>query len=92
MLIDITLQVTPNMIGTAQEHTAKALIGHMGTHFDVMDKEFPLEYTARNGVVFDVSHVRDRDVAITDINSLLNWECSRKYVCVPYSTSSIKPV
>ena len=68
MLIDITLQVTPNMIGTAQEHTAKALIGHMGTHFDVMDKEFPLEYTARNGVVFDVSHVRDRDVAITDIN------------------------
>ena len=67
MLIDITLNVTPAMMGTAWENTAKNLIGHLGTHFDVMDKEFPLEYTRRRAVVFDVSHIRGRDVEISDI-------------------------
>lgn len=68
MLIDITLHVTPEMLGTAWENTAKSLVGHLGTHFDVMDKEFPLEYTKRQGVVFDVSHVRHRDISVADIN------------------------
>lgn len=31
-----------------------ASIGHLGTHFDVMDKEFPLEFLRREAVVFDV--------------------------------------
>jgi len=47
MLLDITLQVTPAMLGKAWGNTDKALVGHLGTHFDVMDKEFPLEYTSR---------------------------------------------
>ena len=68
MLIDITLQVTPDMLGTAWENTAKSLIGHLGTHFDVMDKEFSLDYTQRKGVAFDVSHIRGRDVDIGDID------------------------
>ena len=68
MKIDITLQVTPEMLGTAWENTAKSLVGHLGTHFDVMDKEFPLEYTRRKAVVFDVSHVRGRDVEIADVD------------------------
>lgn len=68
MMIDITLDVTPKMQDTAGENTAKSLIGHMGTHFDVMDKEFPLEYTRRDGVVFDVSHIRDRDIEAGDID------------------------
>lgn len=33
-----------------------------------MDKEFPLEYTYRKGIVFDVSAVRDRDIDIYDID------------------------
>lgn len=67
MLMDITLQITPEMMGTAWENTAKSLVGHLGTHFDVMDKEFPLEYTRRKAVAFDVSHVRGRDIAVDDI-------------------------
>ena len=42
--------------------------GHFGTHFDVMDKKFPLEYTRRNGVFFDVSLVRNREIEKTDIS------------------------
>lgn len=67
-MIDITLCVTPEMLNTASENTAKSLIGHMGTHFDVMDKEFPLEYTARRGVIFDVAHIRGRDISVEDID------------------------
>lgn len=68
MLIDITLPVTAEMMGTAWENTAKSLVGHLGTHFDVMDKEFSLEYTRREGIVFDVSRVKDRDIGVEDIS------------------------
>lgn len=67
-MIDITLQVTPEMMGVAWENTAKTLVGHLGTHFDVMDKEFPLEYTQRKAVVFNVSHIRNRDIDLSDID------------------------
>lgn len=32
-----------------------------------MNKEFPLEYTERNAIVFDVSKVKGRDITVTDI-------------------------
>lgn len=68
MLIDITLKITPKMAKDAQGNEKKALVGHLGTHFDVMNKEFPLEYTRRNGIIFDVSCVAERDIEITDID------------------------
>ena len=68
MKIDITLKITPKMVTDAQGNEKKALVGHLGTHFDVMNKEFPLEYTERNGIVFDVRKVRDRDIEIRDID------------------------
>ena len=68
MLIDITLKLTPEKITESHSNTAKSLAGHLGTHFDVMDKEFPLEYTERKGIVFDVSHVTDRDIDLDDID------------------------
>ena len=46
----------------AQGNEKKAIAGHLGTHFDVMNKEFPLEYTRRAGIVFDVSSVWNRSV------------------------------
>ena len=67
MLLDITLQVTAQMRHGAPEKDDRALVGHLGTHFDVMDKEFPLEYTRREGIVFDVSAIRGRDIDICDI-------------------------
>lgn len=68
MLIDITLRVTPEMRASAPEKDDRTLVGHLGTHFDVMNKEFPLEYTRRDGVVFDVSKIRDRDIGLNDID------------------------
>ena len=68
MKIDLTLKITPQMVKDAQGNEKKALVGHLGTHFDVMNKEFPLEYTERNGIVFNVSNVRDREIDVTDID------------------------
>lgn len=67
MLIDITLKTTVKSASTAWENTDKSLVGHLGTHFDVMDKVFPLEYIKRTGVVFDVSAIRARDIDIDDV-------------------------
>ncbi len=68
MMMDLTLPVTPDMLATAWSNTAKSLAGHLGTHFDVMDQEFPLAYTQRRAVVFDVSAVRGRDITCSDID------------------------
>ncbi len=68
MLTDITLEITPEMTKDAQENEKKALSGHLGTHFDVMNKVFPLEYTTRKAVVFDVSAVNGRDIESADID------------------------
>ena len=68
MFVDLTLKITPKMVSDAQGNEKKALVGHLGTHFDVMDREFPLEYVERKGIVFDVSQISDRDICETDIN------------------------
>lgn len=67
MLIDITLGITPKLVKDAQGNEKKALVGHLGTHFDVMDKVFPLEYTRRKGILFDVSQVTERDIEPWDV-------------------------
>ena len=53
MFIDLTTKVTPKMTKDAQTNLDKALFGHLGTHFDVMNKEFPLEFIEREGIVLD---------------------------------------
>lgn len=68
MLIDLTLKITPKMVKDAQGNEKTALVGHLGTHFDVMNKEFPLEFTERKGVIFDVSYIDDRDIKVSDID------------------------
>lgn len=68
MKIDITLKITPKMATDAQGNEKKALVGHLGTHFDVMNQEFPLDYTERNGIVFDVSGVQGRDIEMADVD------------------------
>lgn len=68
MLIDLTLRITPRMIADAEGNEKKAQSGHLGTHFDVMNKEFPLSYTELAGIVFDVSQVREKEIRVSDIN------------------------
>ena len=66
MLLDLTLEVTPKMKKDARENEKKAFTGHLGTHFDVMDKVFPLEYSRREGIVFDVSEAGE-EISLSDI-------------------------
>lgn len=56
------------MVKNAQGNEEKALVGHLGTHFDVMNKEFPLEYTKRRGIVFDVSEMGKQEISSQDID------------------------
>lgn len=69
MKIDLTLKLTPKTVSDAGGNEKKTFTGHMGTHFDVMDKEFPLEYTELDGIVFDVSSIRNRDIDVSDIDT-----------------------
>ena len=68
MKIDITLKIAPKLMKDHEANVNKSLVGHLGTHFDVMDKEFPLEYTQRRGIVFDVASIRGRDIEAADID------------------------
>ena len=68
MLIDVTLKITSKMQLESLNKESKMSGGHLGTHLDNMGKEFPLEYTNREAVVFDVSHVTGRDIEISDID------------------------
>lgn len=68
MRIDLTLKITKEMLCDSVGNPGKALFGHVGTHFDVMDKEFPLSYVERKGICFDVRHICGRDIEIADID------------------------
>lgn len=70
MLYDITLRVTPKMVTDAQTNLKKAMVGHLGTHFDVMNKEFPLDYIKRPCVVFNVKGISGRDIEVSDVDLL----------------------
>ncbi len=69
MKIDITLKITSEILENQAKNVDPTLRGHLGTHFDVMNKSFPLDYTARKAVVFDVSDVKDRDIDIADVDT-----------------------
>lgn len=67
MYYELTLKITPELIRSANGNERFSLMGHLGTHFDVMDKEFPLENLSLQAIVFDVSHIRGRDIDVGDI-------------------------
>lgn len=67
MYYDLTLKITPKLMKDANQNEKITLSGHMGTHFDVMDKEFPLDYLHLPAVIFDISSIQDRDIEIDDI-------------------------
>lgn len=67
MFIDLTLKITPEIRAKAQQNQNRTIGGHLGTHFDVMNKKFPLKYLERDGIIFDVSTIRDRDIKMKDI-------------------------
>lgn len=62
MLLDLTV----NGRRYAEKNEKKVVLGDLDTHFDVMNKEFPLELTKRDAIVFDVA--LGRDIQVTDIS------------------------
>ena len=70
MLIDLSVKVTKFARKEATDNEKMVSFGHLGTHFDVMNKEFPLSYTKRKGIIFDVSGVSNEDIELSD-NDLL---------------------
>ncbi|MDQ0359504.1 cyclase family protein [Breznakia pachnodae] len=88
MLIDLTIEITPKMVTDANGNEKKSLVGHLGTHFDVMNKEFPLEFVERNAIVFDVHGIRDRDINSTDIDTSIISE----HMFVAFYTGFIEEV
>lgn len=88
MIIDLTTLVTKDMLKGARDHVDVASSGHLGTHFDVMNKEFPLEFIERCGIAFDVSKIKDRDIEISDIDISL----VKKDMFVAFYTGYIEKV
>ena len=68
MRIDITLPITEKMWMDAKALNQRELEGHLGTHFDTMDQEFPLDYTEREGMIYDVSHLKDREIGLLEVD------------------------
>lgn len=65
MLIDLSVKVSKIYTQNAISN-ARMADGHLGTHFDVMNKEFPLRFTKLSGIIFDVSGIVDNDISLTD--------------------------
>ncbi|OAM92393.1 Kynurenine formamidase [Pelosinus fermentans] len=68
MLVDLTVKISPEINKNAADNEKKVSYGHLGTHFDVMNQEFPLEFVKRKAIVFDVRNILNRDISIQDIN------------------------
>lgn len=70
--IDLTLQVkkTNRVYKQAEIQTKKNIVmGHVGTHFDIFgDIQIPLDYMQTRGIMFDVSHIKDREITLDDID------------------------
>jgi kynurenine formamidase len=82
MFIDLTLDIQSNRVKAAlqiQQSAAEAELttavtrpehqmeGHVGTHFDVMDKEFPINSFKTPGRLVDISGIRAREVEVSDL-------------------------
>ncbi|MDR2835772.1 MAG: cyclase family protein [Bacteroidales bacterium] len=87
MFVDLTLLITPKIVKNAEADERKITIaGHLGTHIDVMKKIFPLDYIERKAIVFDVSNITDRDIAVSDIDI----HKVKKDMCVLFYTGFIE--
>jgi kynurenine formamidase len=68
MLIDLSVLVTQYASKEALDNERIVAFGHLGTHFDVMNKEFPLSFVKRNGIVFNVKEIFDEEIDVNHID------------------------
>ena len=67
MFIDLSIKVSKIFTENAISNEKMASFGHLGTHFDIMNKEFPLEFIKLTAIVFDVCNIEERDIDLSDI-------------------------
>ncbi|MFL0195352.1 cyclase family protein [Clostridium sp. WILCCON 0269] len=73
MKIDLSFKVDKkaleeilDLLGQANMNLEKQ--GYIGTHFDVMNKEFSIDKAITRGRVFDVSHIKNGEVKVNDLD------------------------
>ena len=71
MKIDLTVPVREDLWHDVFRNEQMASLGHLGTHFDVRDKQFDMENTIRCGKLVDVRDVHNRDIDIEDLGNLV---------------------
>jgi kynurenine formamidase len=70
MLVDLSLQIDQSNIPNDSPFRA---LGHVGTHFDVMNAEgFPLDSFRTKAQIVDISHIRDREVEVADLPAAID--------------------
>ena len=65
--IDLSVEIKETQWNESLSKRTMTAFGHLGTHVDVMNKEFPLENAIRRGRIVDVSFVRGRDIETSDV-------------------------
>lgn len=73
MKFDLSFKLDKNKLeeilsSLGQVNTNLEKAGHIGTHFDVMDKEFSIENIITKGRIFDISHIKTDEVKIEDLD------------------------
>lgn len=73
MKFDLSFKVEKKLLdkilgSIAQTGESIAKAGHIGTHFDVMNKEFSIENVITKGKLFDISHIKTGEVKIEDLD------------------------
>jgi hypothetical protein len=71
MFIDLSILVSSSSSKTAAENEKMTSFGHHGTHFDVMNKEFPQKFIRLAGLVFNIRGISGRDTIYWILT--LNW-------------------
>jgi kynurenine formamidase len=73
MKIDLSFKVDKKVLEEISDSLAQVSLdlekqGHVGTHFDVMDKEFSIENIITRGRIFDISHIKTGEVKLQDLD------------------------
>jgi kynurenine formamidase len=90
MYFDLTLSLDNLVINKEVLNVRSEVIlksGHFGTHIDIHLKTvIPLDYMENRGLLFDVSHIKDRDIDINDID----LDSIKAKDCILFKTDRIK--
>ncbi len=73
MKIDLSFKVDKKVLEEISASLEQANLdlekqGHVGTHFDVMNKEFSIENIITRGRIFDISHIKTGEVKLQDLD------------------------